>query len=328
MAKSQDFHPPSPIGRAQALHPRVLCLAGATATGKSEVALLLAEKLEGEIISVDSMQVYRGLDIGTAKPGTAELRRVPHHLIDVVDLTEPFDAAQFGRLAGAAVRDIQARGRRPILCGGTGLYFKAFLEGLGEAPPADAALRAQLEMTPLCELLEELQRDDPATFAKIDRQNPRRVIRAIEVMRLTGKPFSAQRAEWSAPDAQPTADFFCFTRTPEDLQARINARVELMFKRGLVDEVKKLLPKGLAENRTAMQAIGYRQVVEHLRGERSLPETIELVKIRTRQFAKRQMTWFRRQAQMKWISCEPYETAEAIAARISCHHLPELDSAS
>ena len=192
MAEAQDFPSPSPIGRAQALHPssilhpRLLCLTGPTATGKSEVALLLAERLGGEIISIDSMQVYRGLDIGTAKPSAAEQRRVPHHLIDVVELTEPFDAAQFARLAQAALQEIQARGHRPILCGGTGLYFKAFLEGLGEAPPADAALRAQLEAAPLPELLSELQRDDPATFAKIDRQNPRRVIRAIEVMRLTG----------------------------------------------------------------------------------------------------------------------------------------------
>ena len=142
------------------------------------------------------MQVYRGLDIGTAKASPADRARVPHHLIDVVDVTEPFDAAQFVRLARRAVADIQSRGRLPILCGGTGLYFKAFLEGLGQAPPADAALRAVLEATPLPELLRELAERDPATYERIDRQNPRRVIRAIEVIRLTGKPFSAQRADW------------------------------------------------------------------------------------------------------------------------------------
>lgn len=307
MAKNQD------------LFPRVLCLAGATASGKSEIALLLAGQLGGEIISVDSMQVYRGLDVGTAKPGPAERQRVPHHLIDVVGLNEPFDAAQFVRLANNVVREIQQHGRLPILCGGTGLYFKAFLEGLGDAPPADAALRAKLEAAQLPDLLRELEQRDPVTFEKIDRQNPRRIIRALEVIRLTGKPFSAQRSTWSPaseiPNSQP-ANFFGLLREPSDLHTRINVRVELMFQRGLVEEVKALLRQGLAENKTALQAIGYRQIVEHLNGERSLSETVELVKIRTRQFAKRQMTWFRRQTQLQWINCQPQDTSETIAARI------------
>src|SRR6185312_2112571 len=191
MAKTPIPHPPSSI-----LHPHCIFLAGPTAVGKSEIALLLAEKMGGDIISVDSMQVYRGLDIGTAKPSAAERTRVPHHLIDVVDLTEAFDAAQFVRRAVAAVAEIQSRGRVPIFCGGTGLYFKAFLEGLGDTPPADEKLRAELESAPLSELLAELAEKDPPTYEKIDRQNPRRVIRAIEVIRLTGKPFSAQRAAW------------------------------------------------------------------------------------------------------------------------------------
>src|SRR6059036_962133 len=177
---------------------RSMLIAGPTAVGKSAVALALADRIGGEIISVDSMQVYRGLDIGTAKPSPRERQRVRHHLIDVVELNEPFDAARFSKLARAAVADIQQRGRVPILSGGTGLYFKAFLEGLGGAPPADAALRAELEATPLPELLRELKQRDPITFAKIDRKNPRRVIRALEVVRLSDKPFSAQRAEWNA----------------------------------------------------------------------------------------------------------------------------------
>ena len=329
--------------KSNELHARMLCLTGATATGKSEIALLLAERLGGEIISVDSMQVYRGLDIGTAKPGPEERRRVPHHLIDAAALDETFDAARFARLAHEAVREIQARGKLPILCGGTGLYFKAFLEGLGDAPPADAALRAELKAAPMAELLRELEERDPVAFGKIDRQNPRRVIRALEVIRLTGKPFSSQRADWGDSDrvgpltpalspvwgarvtggqqketglpSQPTT-FIGITRETADLQMRINARVDLMFRRGLVEEVRELLKHGLAENRTAMQAIGYRQVVEHLRGERKLPDTIELVKIRTRQFAKRQMTWFRRQAQLNWLAVQPQETAENVASRI------------
>ena len=288
MANSPAHHPPSSI-----LHPRPVFIAGPTAVGKSEVALLLAEKIGGEIISVDSMQVYRGLDIGTAKPSAAERARVPHHLIDVVELHEPFDAARFVELAGKAVTEIQSRNHVPIFCGGTGLYFKAFLEGIGQAPPSDAKLRAELEATPLTGLLRELEQRDPATFEKIDRQNPRRVVRAMEVIWLTGRPFSEQRAEWNPCSIlhAPSSYFHGFTRASADLHARIATRVDAMFAHGLVDETRRLLDHGLEQNRTAMQAIGYRQVVEHLRGERSLPETIELVKIKTRQFAKRQMTW-------------------------------------
>src|SRR5579863_7912398 len=234
--------------------PQPLVLAGPTASGKSEVALLLAEQLGGEIISVDSMQVYRSLDIGTAKSNADERRRVPHHLIDIVELTESFDAAQFVRLAGEAVAGIQSRGKIPILCGGTGLYFKAFLAGLGNAPPADANLRAELESMPLAKLSEELQQRDTATFERIDRQNPRRVIRAVEILRLTGRPI--ERADWAAANPN-TIRGYGLTRPASELHARINARVDAMFARGLVDETRQLLARGLESNQTAMQAIGY-----------------------------------------------------------------------
>ena len=298
---------------------RLICLAGATATGKSEVALLLAERLNGEIVSVDSMQVYRGLDIGTAKPTPMERRRAPHHLIDVADLGETFDAARFAQLAREVVDEITRRGHVPILCGGTGLYFKALLEGIGDGPPADAALRAELEATPLPELLRELERRDPVMFATIDRKNPRRVIRALEVIRLTGRPFSEQRTKWPASATLVAApSFFAgLTRDITDLHARINSRVEKMFQDGLVEEVRELLQRGLAENPTARQAIGYRQVIEHLRGERTLNETMELVKVRTRQFAKRQMTWFRRHAPVKWLEVRADESADSVARRIA-----------
>ncbi len=324
MASACDLNPPS-----STLHPRPIFLAGPTAVGKSEIALLLAEKIGGEIISVDSMQVYRGLDLGTAKPSVEERARARHHLIDVVNLTEPFDAAQFVRLATATVADIQSRGRTPIFCGGTGLYFKAFLEGLGDAPPSDEKLRAELEATPLLKLLAELTEKDPLTYEKIDRNNPRRVVRAVEVIRLTGKKFSEQRAEWQSPLGAPVSRRQCaagilpaeqvigFSRLSPDLHARINTRVDAMFTRGLVEETRRLLEHGLAQNKTAMQALGYRQVVEHLRGERSLPETIELVKIKTRQFAKRQMTWFKRQLNLEWIKLESAEDLNTTADKIS-----------
>jgi tRNA dimethylallyltransferase len=303
---------------ANAIHPRFspVFLAGPTAAGKSAVALALAERIGGEIISVDSMQVYRGLDIGTAKPGPEELRRVRHHLIDVAELEQSFDAAQFVRLAGAAAADIQSRGRVPIFCGGTGLYFKAYREGLGEAPPADAVLRAGLEAQPPAELLAELERSDPVTFQRIDRKNPRRVIRAVEVIRLTGRPFSAQRARWEDGGSADAGGLFGLTRPAGELRERLARRVEEMFAKGLVAETQSLLARGLEQNQTARQALGYRQVMEHLRGRRTLPETIELVKIRTRQFAKRQLTWFRRQMRLEWIPLEG-QSAEAAAAKLA-----------
>ncbi len=293
-------------------------IAGPTAVGKSEIALLLAEKLGGEIISADSMQVYRGLDIGTAKPSPDERARVPHHLIDICDLNENFDAAQFIRLAQKAVAEIQSRNKVPIFCGGTGLYFKAYLSGLGEAPATNPELRAELEAASFESLLHELRERDPVAYEKIDKQNPRRVIRAVEVIRLTGKKFSEQRAEWKseAQSPKPKASF-CFTRPGPNLHARINARVDAMFARGLIEETRALLQHGLAENKTAMQAIGYRQVVEYLRDERSLTETVEVVKSRTRQFAKRQLTWFRRHGSMKWIELKPDESVETVSQKIA-----------
>lgn len=303
----------------------VIAIAGPTAAGKSEVAMLLAQRIRGEIISVDSMQVYRGLDIGTAKPTLAERDIVPHHLIDIMDLTESFDAAKFVEHARRAIQEIHARGRTPILCGGTGLYFKALLEGLGEAPPGSPQVRAELEKTPLPELLRELAERDPVTFARIDRKNPRRVVRALEVIRLTGKPFSAQRAAWNNSQASPslsTTAFFGLSRASKDLHSRIEERVEKMFQLGLVEETRQLLERGLARNRTAFQAIGYREAVDFLGGKRPLAETITLVKQRTRQFSKRQRTWFRRQGAIRWVHIASEDTAvgvaEGLAAQLSC----------
>lgn len=299
--------------------PRALCLAGPTASGKSEIALVLAERLGAEIISVDSMQVYRGLDIGTAKPTPAERRRVPHHLIDVVDLSQPFSAADFVRLAREAAADIEARGRRPLLCGGTGLYFKALFHGLGEAPPPSPELRAELAATPLPELLAELARTDPVTHERIDRNNFRRVLRAVEVIRLTGKPYSAQRAAWRAGPGDNASGpiLLGLSRTPADLRRRIEIRVDEMFRRGLVAETEELLRRGLAENKVAFQALGYHQAAEHLQGLRALPETIELVKIRTWQFSKRQMTWFRNQLRVRWVHVDAEERPEATVEKLA-----------
>jgi tRNA dimethylallyltransferase len=309
-----------PSSEQDRVTPSLIVVAGPTASGKSEAALLLAEQMRGEIVAVDSMQVYRGMDIGTAKPSKEEQGRVPHHLIDVVEVTQKFDAAQFARLAWQSIEQIRSRGKIALLCGGTGLYLRAVFDGVGEAPPANAERRKQLEQTPLPELLRELAEWDPVTYEKIDRKNPRRVVRAIEVIRQTGRPFSEQKSDWHRgwriSKGAPAFRAFGLLREAKDLHDRINRRVDSMFERGLVEETRRLLDRGLAENATAMQALGYRQVVEHLRGDRSLGETIELVKLRTRQFAKRQMTWFRYQIPLEWIEVTPGQPAAAIAEQI------------
>jgi tRNA dimethylallyltransferase len=289
-------------------------LTGPTAVGKSAIALELAERLGGEIISVDSMQVYRGLDIGTAKPSAAEQARVRHHLIDVAGLDETFDAARFVTLAQAAEAEARARGRVPVYCGGTGFYLKSLWSGLGAAPATDPSLRAELEALPLAELLRELELKDPVAFARIDRRNPRRVVRAVEVIRLTGRPFSAQAA--SPATGEPAPQVFAFTREPADLRQRIDRRVDQMFADGLVEETRRLLEFGLADNRTALQAIGYRQVAEHLNGERSLAETIALVKTKTWQFARRQLTWLRHQLRPHWIMLDAGSRPAEVVARL------------
>ena len=202
--------------------------------------------------------------------------RVPHHLVDVADVTEGFDAARFVAMATEAVASVRGRGRVPILCGGTGLYFNAWLNGLGTAPAPDAALRAELEAMPMEALLDELARRDWETFDEIDVANRRRVVRAVEVIRLTGQPFSRQRARWPERAASMAGRSFGLARERGDLVRRIERRVEGMFQRRLVHEVRGLLERGLRGNRTAMQAIGYRQVVEHMDGLRGLLATVEI----------------------------------------------------
>jgi tRNA dimethylallyltransferase len=285
------------------LPPGTLLIAGPTAVGKTEISLRIAQEMGGEIISVDSMQVYRGMDIGTAKPSEQQRKQIRHHLIDIVDITESFDVAQFVQRGRQALTEIYSRRSLPILSGGTGLYFKALTEGLGSAPPRNNTLREQLERASVTELLKELGERDPVTYERIDQKNRRRVIRAVEVIRLTGKAYSAQKAHWETTGNKSgdKPHILCLTREPNDLGSRINERVEAMFRMGLIAETEALLKKGLEQSCTAMQALGYRQVAEYLQGKRSLPDTIELVKTRTRQFAKRQMTLFRNQPYVEWI---------------------------
>lgn len=301
-----------------------LFLAGPTASGKSAVALALARRLEGEIISVDSMQVYRGLDVGTAKPTLAERAQVRHHLVDAVDVGDTFDAARFEKLATNLADDIARRGKTPIFCGGTGLYFKALLSGVGDAPGAAPAIRQALESLPLETLLAELAEKDPPHYAAIDQKNKRRVVRALEIIRVTGKPCSSQRAAWKDSDSTKAPSesengqpiLHLLVRSREDLRDRIHRRVEAMFAQGLVKETAALLARGLAENRSASLAIGYRQVIEHLRGDHTLEQTVALVQQKTWQYARRQMTWFRHQARTQSVDVPPDELPDVTASRI------------
>ena len=295
-------------------------LTGATASGKSALAMHLAKRLGGEIISVDSMQVYCGLNIGTAKPSAEEQAEVPHHLIDVAQLSEAFDAAQFVRLAKSASESISSRGRIPIFCGGTGLYFRALMEGLGNSPPSDELLRDELSLLPFESLVAELKIKDPKAAKQIDLKNPRRVLRAVEVIRLTGRPYSEQRIGWEKLKRAPE-NLFCINREVDVLNQRIHKRVDEMFSLGLIEETQILIKQGLRDNRNACQALGYRQGLDLLDGELSLESVIDKVKIKTRQFAKRQRSWFRNQMQcdlLDWPEDENVDSfCELLLGRIN-----------
>ncbi|MFA6560566.1 MAG: tRNA (adenosine(37)-N6)-dimethylallyltransferase MiaA [Verrucomicrobiia bacterium] len=301
-------------------------LIGPTAVGKTAVALGLARRLDAEIVSADSMQVYRGMDIGTAKPGAAERAAVPHHLIDVVEVSERFDVARYVALANAAIADIQRRGKTPLVIGGTGLYLRALTEGLSEAPDADPSLRIELQTLGRKRVFEELQRVDSKAAERIGPHNFRRLVRALEISRLTGRKSSDLHREW---DRSRLPLMHGLERDRADLYARCDARVEVMFRAGLVDEVRSLLSRGLAGNTTARQALGYKEIISHLDGEATLEETITLVKTRTRQFAKRQLTWFRHQARVAWIhvaaSGETKTIAEHLADRLQKEVRPVAD---
>jgi tRNA dimethylallyltransferase len=301
------------------LAPGPWFLTGPTASGKSAVGIELARRINAEIISLDSMAVYRGMDVGTAKPSVTELRGISHHLIDIVDPWEDFSVAQYLAFAADAVRQIRGRGREVLFVGGTPLYLKALLRGLFSGPAADWALRRELEeiarRNGTAELHRRLAAVDPAAAAKLHPNDGRRLIRALEVHHRTGRPISEQQRQFDAPAADHPP-VFVLDWPRERLRERIDRRVEAMFAAGLVDEVRGLLAAEHPMSRTAGQALGYREVSEHLTDKYDLATTIELVKLHTRQFAKRQLTWFRSLPECRWISVgDPFDSAE-VAKRI------------
>ncbi|MFB3881960.1 MAG: tRNA (adenosine(37)-N6)-dimethylallyltransferase MiaA [Armatimonadota bacterium] len=307
---------------------RLLAIVGPTATGKSEVGLLLAQALGGEIVSADSMQVYRGMDIGTAKPTAEQRARLPHHLIDIVEPDAPFSVADYRERANAALADIWSRGRQPILVGGSGLYIRAVLYEMDFAVPPDPELRQQLaseaDAHGLGRLYQRLRATNPDAAARIHPNDRKRIIRALEVAQHaaagkrpvdhrrglryndTGRPFP--RASSALASAPPKLRFpavqFGLIVARDELYRRIEARTEAMVSAGLVHEVRRLLAQGYDERLVSMKGLGYAQMLPHVRGETSLDEAVRVLKRDTRRFAKRQLTWFRADRAIRWIDVE------------------------
>ena len=298
----------------------ILIITGQTASGKERLAVAVAASQGGEIVSADSMKVYRGMDIGTAKASADERRAVPHHLLDVADPQETFSTAFWLRLADAAIADIHARGRVPIVSGGTPLYLKALLEGLFEGPAATPAVRerlvaeAEVQGTPA--LHARLAEVDAAAAARIHPNDLRRIVRALEVWELTGSPISDLQKQWGHRRPRYRPLVAAIRRGREDLTRRIQERVRRMAGAGLVEEVRRLAarPGGLA--RGPRQALGYAEVLDYLDGRMAWEETVAAIVAHTRQFARRQMTWLSRFEGVAWLDAAPDTSVETLADQV------------
>jgi tRNA dimethylallyltransferase len=283
---------------------KLIVICGATATGKSDLAVTLAQEIDAEIINADSMQLYKGMDIGTAKITVEERKGIAHHLMDMLDVTQDANVAWYQENARAAIAEIQGRGKNVIVVGGTGLYIKAILDELN-FPDTDPVVRAELELEyatkGIAPLFERLEKLDPAAALAIDKANSRRVIRALEVIKITGKPFTANlpREESSR---YPHARQFGLVMDRDALSERISIRVERMWEQGLVAEVERLMAAGITQGITAQRALGYAQVIAQIEGKVTEEEAKEETKRATRQYARRQETWFSRDERITWIS--------------------------
>ena len=297
------------------MKPLVVAVLGPTATGKSALALAIAERHGGEIINCDSTAVFRGFDIGTDKIAAADRRGIPHHLIDIAEPTEDYTAARYARDAAAAIRDIHARGRLPILAGGTGFYFRALTRGLFPGPGRDSALRSRLEAIAarrdVTFLHRILGRVDPESALRIQPRDLKRMVRALEVFFLTGRPLTAHFAETASPI--PDVDVLAIgLRLPaEAIAGRVGRRVDEQFARGLLDEIRALLARGIPEDARPFGGLVYRQAMEHLRGVRDEPSTRALIAQENRRYARRQLIWFRKEPNLSWFD-GPGESATTI----------------
>ncbi|MDH7515213.1 MAG: tRNA (adenosine(37)-N6)-dimethylallyltransferase MiaA [Bacteroidota bacterium] len=309
------------------MKPLVLVIAGPTASGKTEVGILCASALGGEIISADSRQVYRGFDIGSAKPSPEWRAIVPHYFIDCADAEESYTAGRFAREAAARILEIAARGKRPIVVGGSGLYIRALMDGLFDDSVFDIKtererLRVELAARGAAVLYAELARCDPAAAASISPANVPRILRALEVCRATGMPYSVVRQERMVE--VPFEGWYCGIRWPRpELYARIERRVDEMFRRGLVEEVRALLERGTDPNARAFNGVGYREVAAYLHGSLTRDEAVRLVKQHSRNYAKRQMTWFAKDTRIRWYEARNADDLPRIASRIEEDYLAE-----
>ena len=295
----------------------LLIIAGPTATGKSAAAAELAIRMNGAVISADSMQVYRGMDIGSAKVTEEEMRGVPHYLIDCVDPSESWNVVRFQQKAREAVREIAGSGRLPILCGGTGFYIQALLYDVDFTEmEEDTALRESLQKIAAERgpgaLHAMLAEKDPASAAAIHPGNVKRVIRALEFAGGTGQSIAAHNLEQREKEAAYSAVFFVLTMDRKKLYGLIDRRVDIMMEKGLLGEVSSLRDAGIPRDSTAMQGIGYKQLYGYLEGEYSLDEAVRLIKRDTRHFAKRQLTWFRREKDVRWVDIDSFPSREAV----------------
>ena len=287
---------------------RLICLLGPTAVGKTEIAIQLAQRLNAEIISVDSRQIYRQMDIGTAKPTPEEKQAARHHLIDCVDISEPFSVADYQSLADTAIADIQNRGKRVLLVGGAGLYFRVIVDGLFKGPGADPALRKRLEgevaQFGVDALHDRLRVCDPESADRIHPNNIVRVIRALEVYELTGTPMSELQQQWHPEKQRYPFIAFGLTMPRALLYRRIEQRVDVMLANGLIAEVESLLAAGYGRDTIALRSFGYKELIAYLDGDCTYLEAISQLQQNTRRFAKRQLTWFRKDTRIEWLDRE------------------------
>jgi tRNA dimethylallyltransferase len=297
----------------------MILILGVTASGKGKLAFALADSIGAEIISIDSMKVYRRMNIGTAKPPKENRDRIAHHLIDVIEPSDSFSVARFLELTNAAIDDIKKRGKPVVAVGGTALYIKSLLYGLFEGPGADEQIRdqlkSQMQVEGLGKLYSQLQKIDPAAAAKISANDPRRIIRALEVYKLTGKPISSFQQQWDANASQDWT-IIGLRREKTEESKRINARVKKMIDSGLVDEVKQLLTEPKPLSKQAGSAIGYAEIITHLAGQATLDDAVELIKKNSRKLAKAQRTWFKTFKNVNWLDLAPDETADSALARV------------
>ncbi len=309
--------------------PTILCIVGPTACGKTTLGVLLAEKLGGEVVSVDSMQIYRGMTVGTAAPTEREMRGIPHHMVAIADPEENWSVAKFTEEADKCIQDILSRGKLPILVGGTGLYLDAIIAGRNFAPGMSGGeIRAQLQQRLTGEgigaLIEELRSVDPESAERISPADEKRILRALEVYRETGKTITEHNRESQLIPPRYNAVYIGLAFAErEDMRALIDLRVDKMVELGLIDEIRTLLSRGLDRSCTALQAIGYKEFLAHMDGESTMEEAIEEVKLRSRQYAKRQLTWLRRNKDIFWIIWEKERDFSA-AVRLSTDFLASV----